>query len=156
MRVSDVATIRAVLETDRAWSIYAVGDLAPGFYEHSEWHCAPGPEPALVLLYKAFEIPLLFALGSAASVSGLLDEIAVERALYLSIRPDSLPLIEARYRVESPGGGHPPRRARLGRGRRGQCLHPPRPAGPRPGRPSDQRCHRPPTAPRPAVEHRGP
>jgi ribosomal protein S18 acetylase RimI-like enzyme len=37
-------------------------------------------------------------------VSGLLDEIAAERSLYLSIRPEILPLIEARYDVEPPGG----------------------------------------------------
>ena len=31
------ATIRAILETDRGWSAYALADLEPGFFEHSHW-----------------------------------------------------------------------------------------------------------------------
>jgi GNAT superfamily N-acetyltransferase len=106
MRLTDPAAIRGLLETDRAWSAYALGDLAPGFYEHSEWHCAPGPTPALLLLYRAFEMPVLFALGPAAAVSGLLAGIAGERALYLSLRPEIMPLVQARWQVE-PAGGTP-------------------------------------------------
>ncbi len=104
MRLTDPNAIRALLETDRAWSVYALGDLAPGFFEHSEWYCAPAPEPALLLLYRLFETPVLFALGSPSAVGGLLDEISNEPTLYLSIRPEILPQIEARYRVEPPGG----------------------------------------------------
>ena len=104
MRLTDPHAISSLLETDRAWSVYALGDLAPGFYEHSVWHAVTGSEPALLLLYRAFEIPVLFALGPAALVDGLLDEIAGERKLYLSIRPEILPLIAARYRVEPAGG----------------------------------------------------
>jgi len=31
--VHDVAVIRAILMRDPAWSVYALGDLAPGFFE---------------------------------------------------------------------------------------------------------------------------
>jgi GNAT superfamily N-acetyltransferase len=102
---SSPSTIRSRLLADRAWSVYALGDLAPGFSALSEWHVtAPasrgafGPE-ALLLVYRAFETPVLFTLGPPAAVEPLLAEIAGERALYLSIRPEILPLIQARYQV---------------------------------------------------------
>lgn len=99
MRVTDVGLIRAQLNTDRAWSVYALGDLAPGFAEKSEWHSLPGPEPALLLLYRAFSTPVLFTLGRPADLDCLFAEIAAEPALYLSIRPEVLPLVRARWQV---------------------------------------------------------
>jgi len=97
-RITHPAEIRALLEIDRPWAVYALGDLAPGFFEHSEWLRAPNA-PALILLYRAFATPVLFALGKPESVRGLLDEIGGEREMYLSIRPEILPLVKARYEV---------------------------------------------------------
>ena len=97
-RITHPAEIRALLEIDRPWAVYALGDLAPGFFEHSEWFRAPNA-PALILLYRAFATPVLFALGKPESVRGLLDEIGGEREMYLSIRPEILPLVKARYEV---------------------------------------------------------
>lgn len=97
-RVTGPAEIRAILETDRPWAVYALGDLAPGFFEHSEWFRAPNA-PALILLYRAFPTPVLFALGAPELVGGLLDEIGDEREMYLSIRPEVLLLVKARYEV---------------------------------------------------------
>jgi len=98
-RLTDRAVIRRVLETDRAWALYALGDLAPGFFEHSEWFCADGA-PALALLYRAFETPVLFTLGEASLVRTILDEIGDEREMYLSIRPEILPFVKERYAVQ--------------------------------------------------------
>lgn len=95
--LTDLAVVRARLETDRSWAVYALGDLAPGFREHSAWYAAPG---ALLLLYRAFETPVLFTLGPPENIGPLLDEIAHEREMYLSIRPEVLPLIEARWQVK--------------------------------------------------------
>ncbi len=97
-RITDRAEIRAILETDRRWAVYALGDLAPGFFEHSEWLCARGAGTALVLLYRAFQTPVFLALGSPELVSAILDEIQ-EREMYLSIPPEILPLVKARYQV---------------------------------------------------------
>jgi ribosomal protein S18 acetylase RimI-like enzyme len=98
-RITDRAAIRSLLETDRPWAVYALGDLAPGFFEHCEWFGTTKRAPALALLYRAFDTPVLFALGEAATVEGILEEISPEPRLYLSIRPEILPLIKARYRV---------------------------------------------------------
>ncbi len=100
VRLYDRDAIRAVLETDRPWAVYALGDLAPGFFEHCEWHATPGARPGLALIYRAFETPVLFTLGEPEVVETLLQELPAEERLYLSIRSEVLPPIQARYRVE--------------------------------------------------------
>ena len=100
MQLTDPAEIRALLSADRAWAVYALGDLAPGLAEHAEWHCASGPlqSPALILLFRAFPIPVLYTQGPPEALAPLLDTIR-DRAMYLSIRPDVLPLLQARGRI---------------------------------------------------------
>jgi ribosomal protein S18 acetylase RimI-like enzyme len=78
--------------------VYALGDLSPGFFEHTDWFGAEDGT-ALLMLYRAFGTPLLFALGSPERVSGVLDELGGEKNLYLSIQPDILPLVKARFHV---------------------------------------------------------
>jgi GNAT superfamily N-acetyltransferase len=99
-----VATIRAVLETDRSWSAYALGDLAPEQFPYCDWRTTRGTPPALLLLYRRFGTPVLFTLGPPEAVRRLLDGIATEPRLYLSIRPEILPLVRERYvvRDETP------------------------------------------------------
>ncbi|MBI3359554.1 MAG: GNAT family N-acetyltransferase [Chloroflexi bacterium] len=98
-RLVDRSHIRAILETDRPWSLYALGDLSPGFFEHCEWIAAPGDPPGLALLYRAFDPPVLFALGGVETVGAILDEIGGERKMYLSIPVEILPLVKSRWAV---------------------------------------------------------
>lgn len=96
-RLADFAMIRACLETDRAWALYALGDLAPGYRERAEWHTSSN---ALALIYRPPQAaPVLFTLGPAEAVAPLLDEVRSEPQLYLSIRPEILPLIKERWAV---------------------------------------------------------
>jgi len=96
---TSLAELRVRLAADPGWCVYALGDLAPGYFERSEWHVEASGEPALLLLFRAFKTPVLFTLGTPAALGALLDEIAGEPALYLSIRPEVLPLAQARWRV---------------------------------------------------------
>jgi RimJ/RimL family protein N-acetyltransferase len=98
-RLTDTGLIRALLETDRAWAAYALADLAPGFFEHCEWRGLHEPAPAIILLYRAFEIPVLVTVGALPAIASLLEEIGDEPDIYLSIRPEVMPLIKARYHV---------------------------------------------------------
>jgi ribosomal protein S18 acetylase RimI-like enzyme len=97
-RTADQTQIRALLATDRAWSAYAIGDLAPGFFEQCDWHVAPSGTKGLVLVYRAFAMPILFALGEIAFVEPLLDEIKNRPTLFLHIRPEMVPIVNARYK----------------------------------------------------------
>jgi GNAT superfamily N-acetyltransferase len=98
-RLHDVAAIRSILAADPAWSIYALGDLAPGFFERSEWFCPPGGAQALVLLFRGFDTPVLFAWGEVEGVAAVLDEIGREPAVYLHVRPEIVPVLVRRYEI---------------------------------------------------------
>jgi len=101
MRLTDRDAIRAILDTDRSWSVYALGDLAPGFFEHCRWFAGRGSAPALLLRYERFQAPVLFTLGLPADVAPLFDEIGDVNVLYLHVRPEILPLVRARFAVQS-------------------------------------------------------
>jgi GNAT superfamily N-acetyltransferase len=88
-RLTDLARIRALLDRDRAWAAYAIGDLSPELAGHCEWHAGEGASPALILLYRGFTPPILFAMGEPAEVAALargLDAPTVS----LHLRPETL------------------------------------------------------------------
>jgi ribosomal protein S18 acetylase RimI-like enzyme len=97
--VSDPLIIRALLETDRRWSIYPMGDLAPGLFEYSEWFRAADGERALVLIFRGFQTPVLFALGEAEAVRPVLAEAVGDPELFIHVRPEIVLLLRERYRV---------------------------------------------------------
>ncbi len=89
--------IRALLERDRNWAVYALGDLEPPHARHAEWRATPDGS-ALALVYRGFGRPVLFTLGAPDALAALLDEID-EPELYLLVRPEVLPVIQARRTV---------------------------------------------------------
>jgi ribosomal protein S18 acetylase RimI-like enzyme len=95
--ICDPSSIRRILETDRAWAVYALGDLSPRLYPHCAWFCRAEGEPAVVLLCRAFATPVLFTLGETSAVKRLLDEIGEPREIYLHVRPEIVPIVAERY-----------------------------------------------------------
>jgi ribosomal protein S18 acetylase RimI-like enzyme len=95
----DIPAIRTLLEADRAWAAYPLGDLAPGFIERCSWFRPQGDSGALALLYRAFEPPVLFTQGHPEPLSTILDEFCTEPAVYLHVRPEILPILATRYRI---------------------------------------------------------
>lgn len=87
-RLTDVASVRALLDRDRAWAAYAIGDLSPQFSADCQWHVSESTE-ALLLLYRAFDPPIVFAMGDSADLAPLFREI-VAPALSLHLRPDAM------------------------------------------------------------------
>ena len=102
-QLTDKVLIRAILETERPWAAYALADLEPGYCEHAVWFCAAAGIPAIVLLYRAFALPVLLAVGAARHLRSVLDEVDPvldgAREVYVVVRPDVLPLLRERYRV---------------------------------------------------------
>jgi ribosomal protein S18 acetylase RimI-like enzyme len=92
--------VQALLETDRDWAVYALCDLAPPHAQFSEWRVADD-RSALLLLYREFATPVLFAFGPSEAVARLLAGVH-EPELYLLIRPEHLPVVTERYRVAEP------------------------------------------------------
>jgi ribosomal protein S18 acetylase RimI-like enzyme len=101
--LTDRTRIRALLETDRRWAVYALGDLRPGYFEDSTWLIPADGSPAIALLYHAFSTPVLLTVGDAAHLRSLLGEIEEAlgdtREMYLSVRPDVKQLLAERYEI---------------------------------------------------------
>jgi len=102
LRTVDAAAIREILLMDRVWSVYALADLAPEYSAHARWLIAPEGHPALLLIYRGFEPPVLFAHGDTADLAPLIGSIDGEREFYLSVRPEFISLLAgAGYRVRA-------------------------------------------------------
>jgi ribosomal protein S18 acetylase RimI-like enzyme len=97
-RVTDLSRIREILETDRNWAVYALGDLAPGSFENCVWHCSM-TTPAIALLYCGFETPVLLALGKPPDVEPLLRELGSIPKMYLHVRPEILDVLRASHDI---------------------------------------------------------
>ena len=95
--IPGLARIREILNHDRPWSLYALGDLAPAELMHCEWRFTSHDPPAATLFYRAFDPPVFFAVGSTTAVERLLDEAVLPPRLYLHIRPEILKLVSERY-----------------------------------------------------------
>jgi RimJ/RimL family protein N-acetyltransferase len=81
--VTDLHVVRSALNRDRWWSAYAIGDLSPGLVEHCEWRASTSGD-ALVLLYRGFEPPILFAMGPPPEIGLVVAELtAPEVSLHL-------------------------------------------------------------------------
>jgi len=80
---------------DRAWAVYALADLEPAYRDHARWHIAADGRPALLLVYRGFRLPVLFAQGAAEDLAPLLAEAASEPRFYLSVRPEVILLLRA-------------------------------------------------------------
>jgi RimJ/RimL family protein N-acetyltransferase len=93
----DRDALRAILAVDPYWTLYALGDLAPGYFEDCSWYCS---DSSVVMLFRAARTPVLFAAGDPQDVARLVEEIA-EPAVYLHVRPDTAAAIAPRYRGEA-------------------------------------------------------
>jgi GNAT superfamily N-acetyltransferase len=100
--LTDRAVIRGLLNADRPWAVYALGDLAPALFARCAWFSLREEMSALVLLYRGFTPPVLFTLGEPAVLPALLAEIGDVPQMYLHVRPEVVPLLETRYRVADP------------------------------------------------------
>lgn len=79
--------VRALLNRDRAWAVYALGDLAPESFLHCTWWRTG---EALGLLYRGFSTPILWA-------DGTVDLPFDEPGLILQLRPEMVEIVGVRY-----------------------------------------------------------
>lgn len=78
--------IRELLNRDRAWSLYALGDLDAQRFPFCTWY-QPGP----ALLYREFDVPILFAGDPAVIPDVLTDEAG---PLALQVKPAAMDELE--------------------------------------------------------------
>jgi GNAT superfamily N-acetyltransferase len=87
-RTSDLSRVRAILDQDRAWSAYAMGDLHPDLAAHCSWHATNG-DAALLLVYRGFNPPILFAMGDVVGLETLFREVEAP-TVSLHVRPEAI------------------------------------------------------------------
>lgn len=80
-------TVRVLLNRDRTWAVYALGDLAPQSFPHCTWWQTGD---ALGLLYRGYHTPILW-------VDGPVEVPFDEPKLILQIPEAMLPAIHAVY-----------------------------------------------------------
>lgn len=94
-RVTDLAVVQTMLERDRPWSAYALGDLSPGFTDYCEWFTDDSRD-AIILVFHGFETPIVFGLGSPERLLPLFNEIDAPR-IALHIRSEAVPALAPRF-----------------------------------------------------------
>ena len=100
-RLTDLSRVRTLLDMDRAWSAYAIGDLGPDHIHHCAWHVSEDESPALLLLYRGFEPPILFAMGESAAIASVVSEVA-DPVLSLHVQEGGLAALSPRYSTANP------------------------------------------------------
>jgi ribosomal protein S18 acetylase RimI-like enzyme len=92
-RLIDRDEIRRRLRRDPAWSVYALGDLAPAMFPSTTWFT-----PDLTLIFRDYGTAILFAMGTG-SVREALD--SVEGPVHLQVQRDALDEIRRHADVSS-------------------------------------------------------
>jgi ribosomal protein S18 acetylase RimI-like enzyme len=100
-QVTDANVIRSILELDRPWTVYALADLEPDAFRHTKWFASVRAESALVLVYRAFDIPIVLSAGEPEDLRPLVREacqtLAAADEIYGVVRCAVLPLLAERY-----------------------------------------------------------
>lgn len=102
-RFADTSAVRVRLEQDRAWSAYALGDLSPQFAAAAEWHAeagGPGANGPLVLVFRAFTVPIVFGIGDPPDLQPLLQEVEAP-TIALQLRVEAVPALLPRFEVDT-------------------------------------------------------
>lgn len=98
-RLTDIADIRTRLERDRIWSAFSIADLDEPYAAHAHWFGDDDHE-ALVLVYDAFDPPIVYMQGSSASCARILasDDVRARTAgAWLNVRPDHAGAVSSQF-----------------------------------------------------------
>lgn len=100
----DRAIIRDFLEGNRLFAAYALCDLEDREFARTRWGAAfDGDElVALVLEYSGMTPQPMFVMGRDDGIEAILSDVIRPRAAYVAALTESLPGVEAHYRVD-PG-----------------------------------------------------
>lgn len=93
-RLTDRSEIRAHLNADREWSLFALADLDDEMFPHCDWW---GFENSIALVFRAIAIRPIFILGDPSSSRELLKALPVATG-YLNLKADQLDAAEGVYR----------------------------------------------------------
>jgi ribosomal protein S18 acetylase RimI-like enzyme len=88
-----------ILDEDRAFAAYAIGDLEPSLFDQCQWVVAEHDDGshALALLFKGFDPPALVLFGDAQGTALILSAAMRPTEAYAVFAESHLPSLEAHY-----------------------------------------------------------
>ena len=88
-----------ILDEDRAFAAYAIGDLEPSLFDQCQWVVAEHDDGshALALLFKGFEPPALVLFGDAQGITLILSAAMRPTEAYTVFAESHRPSLEAHY-----------------------------------------------------------
>ena len=94
--------ILRLLQADRVFAAYAIGDLEPSLFDQCQWVVAEHEDgsAALALLFKGFEPPALLTFGDPQGIALILSAAMRPAAAYAVFAESHRPSLEARYALE--------------------------------------------------------
>jgi ribosomal protein S18 acetylase RimI-like enzyme len=100
--LTERSQILSLLETDRRYAAYAIGDLEPGMFEDCAWFgaAAAGQLQALALLYRGLTPPALFLMGDVDGLRAILAGDPFPEHVYLTCREPCLAMTRDFYAWE--------------------------------------------------------
>lgn len=101
---TDRALLRDFLERDRLFAAYAICDLEDREFARTRWGVAfaDGEVVSIGMEYSGLTPQPLFVMGRPEGIEAILHDVLRPRAAYVAARVESLPAVEAHYRVD-PG-----------------------------------------------------
>jgi GNAT superfamily N-acetyltransferase len=102
--VLDPAQVRPRLERDRQWAAFALADLDPPYAAYASWF-GPTQGHSVVLVYAAFDPPIIFCQGDPRECEAILQDPAVRSrtaAAYVEASDQMMPVIRRQFRTFEP------------------------------------------------------
>jgi ribosomal protein S18 acetylase RimI-like enzyme len=99
--LTNTLDILRILEVDRLYAAYAIGDLADHLFAQCQWAVAEtesGPS-ALALTFSGLPTPAVFVMGEDAGIRALLRRKLRLPQVYLTLRPEHIAAVSASYRM---------------------------------------------------------
>jgi RimJ/RimL family protein N-acetyltransferase len=97
-RLSDPAAIRRILEPSPAYAAYALAQLEPSLFEHSEWWLAKGATGQALLLHARTSLGnSLFAMGDTTALEAVVAVHPGPRLTYITCQPEHVTMLQRHY-----------------------------------------------------------
>jgi predicted GNAT family acetyltransferase len=100
----DRSLLLTFLEEDRLFAAYAIADMDDAEFPRTRWGIAlEADRPVAVAMeYRGISPQHLFVMGDREGIAGILRDVISTKVAYLATRPETVPALTERYRVDPP------------------------------------------------------
>src|SRR3954454_24500558 len=95
----DLDDVRRRLERDRPWSAFSLADLDPPYAQHATWF-GSSERDSVVLVYDAYDPPIVFCQGNAEECEAILSDAAVvsrTAGAYINVTEQLRPVVDRTF-----------------------------------------------------------